>query len=112
VHAAHGNWGLGLASFGLRVGLPVVGILIGASTVTCHPSEFLCGVGEIAMGLMIGEAAAITLDAAVLARWSTFGTPTPSPQQRPRAGPPSGVALAPRLVATPNLALIGLGGSF
>jgi hypothetical protein len=112
VHAVHGHWGRGAASLGLRVVLPLVGASIGAATADCQKDEFLCGLSELALGYVIGEATAITLDAAVLARWSTFEH---SPQQssvRPSEDRPHGVTLVPRLVATPKLGLVGIGGTF
>lgn len=112
VHTAHGHWGLGLASLALRVALPVAGAAIGGAAADCTKDEWLCGLGEAVLGYTIGTAAAITIDAAVLARWSAFGRSDPSsaaitPPSRPRA-----VALAPRLVATPNFTLVGVGGTF
>lgn len=112
VHTAHGHWRLGLASLALRVGLPFAGAAIGGAAADCSKDAFLCGLGEAALGFTIGTAAAITLDAAVLARWSSFGRPDMpgaalGPPARPRR-----VAFAPRLVATPNLTLLGVGGTF
>lgn len=96
VHTAHGHWGLGLASLALRVALPVAGAAIGGAAADCTKDEWLCGLGEAVLGYTIGTAAAITIDAAVLARWSAFGRSDTSsaaitPPSRPRA-----VALAPR----------------
>jgi hypothetical protein len=112
VHAAHGHWGRSAVSLGLRVVLPLVGASIGAATADCQKGEFLCGLSELGLGYTIGQATAITIDAAVLARWSTFEH---SPEQRPVR--PSedrahGVTLVPRVVATPKLGLIGVGGTF
>jgi hypothetical protein len=70
VHWAHGNVGTGFASLGLRVGLPLTGALLGAAAADCGSGgggEF-CGLGEVAVGLLLGMGAAIAIDSAVLAR--------------------------------------------
>ncbi|HEX2660401.1 MAG TPA: hypothetical protein VHU40_19105 [Polyangia bacterium] len=107
VHVTHGNGGRAAASLGLRLGLTVVGAAVGAGVANCKPNEFLCGIGETAVGSLLGLATAITIDAAVLARLrDTDERVTTPPQKR------SSVALSPTLVATPTLAFAGLGGQF
>jgi hypothetical protein len=113
VHAVHGNWGRGAISLGMRVVLPVLGASIGASLADCQKDQFLCGLSEIGAGYSIGVATAIAVDAAVLARWSTFQRPAEShAEHRPESHPSAALTLAPRLIATPERAFIGVGGTF
>jgi hypothetical protein len=70
VHWMHEKVGTGFASLGLRVGLPLTGAILGAVVADCGSGgggEF-CGVGEVAVGLLLGMGAAIAVDSAVLAR--------------------------------------------
>jgi len=112
VHAAHGHWGRSGVSLAMRVVLPVVGASIGGAMADCQKDEFLCGLGEVAIGYMVGQATAITLDAAVLARWSTFEHTAEQPPVRPSENRTHGVTVVPRLVATSKLGLVGVGGTF
>ena len=69
VHFTHGRVAAGFGSLGLRVGLPFVGGALGAAaTAHCHDEETYCRVEGAAIGMLIGLSAAITIDAAVLAR--------------------------------------------
>jgi hypothetical protein len=122
VHAAHGHWGRSAVSLGLRVVLPILGASMGYSSATCGEDSLLCGLGEMAIGFMVGEAMAIAIDAGVVARWSAFQRPSEGharrePEEptnarpRPHARPPA-ITFAPRIVATPERALIGVGGTF
>jgi hypothetical protein len=65
IHLGHGEPLNGLGSFGLRLGLPAAGGLIG-STVPYDCSGFLCGWEPIGYGILIGMGAAVVLDAAFL----------------------------------------------
>jgi hypothetical protein len=64
VHFAHGRVGIGFASLGLRVALPIVGA--GLAVATCHDDtgEFGC-FGPVFLGLAGGIITPIVLDAAV-----------------------------------------------
>jgi hypothetical protein len=74
--------------------------------------EDSCQLRDVALGYLIGQATATALDAVLLARWSTF-----QPSSEPRPVVPSetrqhGVTFVPRVVATPQLGLVGVGGTF
>jgi hypothetical protein len=68
VHFAHGNVGKGFVSFGLRVGLPAVGMLSGIllELATCSGS-WGCGLVGGMVGLGAGGITAIVIDASVVA---------------------------------------------
>src|SRR4051812_31855654 len=73
VHWAHGNGRKGLASLGLRVGLPLggflAGMLIGSATCGNDDNEFVsCPVVLGALAFLGGMVAAPVVDAAVIAR--------------------------------------------
>jgi hypothetical protein len=69
VHWAHLHGGIGAASLGLRLGLPVglglVGLAIGSAV---GDGKDYAGIAGAALGFVVGFPAAIALDAAVLAR--------------------------------------------
>jgi hypothetical protein len=94
------------------LGLPVLGAVVGASTADCSKGTFLCGVGEAALGYTIGTVAAIAVDAAILARWSTFSQAEPSAPTAAAQRPRRKLTIAPHVTATPSFALVGLGGTF
>lgn len=124
VHTLHGRPGRGLASLGLRVGLPLIGALIGSAVANCpeeppapppsngngHGSGFgtvsipsFCGLSEVALGTMIGAAGAMAVDG-VLA--FTDGEPARE------ASKPSRYAFSPRLAVGQNNVAMGIGGTF
>jgi hypothetical protein len=102
VHFAHGHVGTGFASAGLRVGLPIVGALIGFAAEDCHGGGEFCGLGGAAVGLLVGGAAAITLDAAVLAR----------EEVKPEPGPIQRLGISPVLDPQKRLAAVKVSGAF
>jgi hypothetical protein len=123
VHSLHGHVGRGFASLGLRVGLPLLGGIIGASFANCPEQETassssgnghgagygtvavpsFCGLSEMGIGMMIGAAGAIAVDGI----WAfTDGAPV---QESPR---PSRYALSPRLAVGQNNVAAGIGGTF
>jgi hypothetical protein len=68
VHAAHDNWLSFAGSLGSRVLLPLAGGLIGIGANQCHGgSQDYCDVSGIATGILVGYAAAVTIDAVALA---------------------------------------------
>src|SRR5688572_7414027 len=101
VHMAHDRAGVGVGSLGMRIGAPLVGAAIGAEAANCpdRPDrEMFCGMGEIALGVLIGAGTAIAIDAAVLAR-------EPAPDStRPR--------IVPGLALTPEKRALVLNGTF
>lgn len=66
VHFAHGQLESGLASFGLRSGLPSVGGMLGCAALSEVPVDLGCYVGVV-LGVGLGILTAIIIDAAVLA---------------------------------------------
>ena len=102
VHAAHGQWGRAGASLGLRLGAPTVGALGGylvgsASCARPDTSDVPCAAVGAGLGLLAGGAAAIILDAAVLA-------------YEPEAAP--NLALVPVIIADRDRWGAGLSGTF
>lgn len=97
IHFVHRNPGRGFASFGIRLGMPLAGVFIGASAASgC--SGFLCEAGGAAVGALIGAGGAIAIDAAVLA------------YEDPPDHPPIGVSFQPLISVTPKHALFGVAG--
>jgi len=74
VHLSHGNVGRGLVSGALRVGLPLVGLYLGAASARGCQGDW-CGFGEAIAGGLIGMASAELIDVALLAHDSA---PTPA----------------------------------
>jgi hypothetical protein len=110
VHFANGEVGRGLGSIGLRAGLPLVGGLAGAAAADGCSGE-LCGLGHIAVGMMLGMGTALVVDWVALARKS-------GPERRHSKGTPTmfrfaGVRANPTLAPTRKGGLaMGLTGSF
>lgn len=65
VHVAHGRPGIAAASLGLRAGLPLGGVVLGAAAQGDCRGDF-CAFGGALIGAALGVLAAITLDAAAL----------------------------------------------
>lgn len=100
VHVANGNPVTALASVGLRVGMPIVGLLIGAAFAGgCNGSSEECLVGP-AYGMLIGMVGAMVVDASVLA------------YDEPRHERRKASTLAPTVAVDGRGARIGLAGSF
>jgi hypothetical protein len=103
VHFTHGRVAAGFGSLALRVGLPLLGGSLGASAATCHAEEIYCGLAEAGVGILIGISAAITIDAAVLAR-ETVTVEEPAPM--------SALRLVPVFEPHRGTAGLGVAGSF
>jgi len=105
VHLTHGRPLHALASAGVRLAFPLAGAVVGAQVANCsaQADQFLCGLGEMAAGAMIGLVVASVFDVAVL-----------STETRERqTAPPSRLSfLSPSVAAGPNGASFGLRGSF
>jgi hypothetical protein len=101
VHMAHDRAGVGAGSLGMRIGAPLLGGAIGSKAANCRDETdrgIFCGIGEIAVGILIGAGTAIAIDAAVLAR-------EPAPDStRPR--------IVPGLALTPERRALVLNGTF
>jgi hypothetical protein len=65
VHVAHGHNGRAVASLGLRVALPVLGLYLGAASAQGCTGEDLCGLGPALIGGMIGMGIAEVTDLAM-----------------------------------------------
>ncbi len=99
VHAAHGHPGKPFASLGVRVGLPLGGLLLGAGA-----GAFVDG-GEFfgaPLGLVSGLVGAIVMDAAVIANEDA-----PLSARSPRRA-----ILWPNATVTANAASVGFAGFF
>jgi hypothetical protein len=96
IHFAHRNPGRAFASFGIRLGMPLVGVFLGAAAASgCD--GFLCETSGAGSGLLLGMAGAMAIDAALLA------------YEKPRA-PTQDARVAPLLRLGPREAWLGLGG--
>jgi len=95
VHLAHGNPGRAVASLGLRVGLPVAFVGVGTVLEDCQGQDF-CGLASVLIGVPLGMATAIALDAAVLSRDTV---------KRP-------FAIVPTATLGTRSATVGLSGAF
>jgi hypothetical protein len=111
IHMQHRQWHRGAISLGLRVGLPILGAAVGAWSATCTPGEWFCGVPEGVAGFAIGAGAAMVIDSAFVVPSSDSATPEPA-RAAAAAGSSTGLRLSPRLVATPDVTMLGLGGNF
>jgi hypothetical protein len=108
VHAAHQNWGTAAASLGLRVGLPLTGILIGSAADRCganNDSE-LCGAVGPGFGALLGISAAIAIDAAALAYEQAPLVSAATTLQ------PLAAVSAPFVVADAHRTMLGVMGTF
>lgn len=98
VHFTHRNPGRGFASFGMRIGFPIAGAMLGAAMGSgCN--EYLCEAQGAAIGALLGVGGAIAIDAAVFA----YDDRKPSP--------PSLGGLSPLVLIGKNRALLGVGGA-
>jgi hypothetical protein len=108
VHAAHQNWGAAAASLGLRVGLPLTGILFGSAVDTCGPKSDadVCEAVGPAFGALLGMGAAIAIDAAALGYEEVPVTSAATTRQ------PLAAISTPFVVADAHRALLGVMGTF
>lgn len=67
MHGARGRWGIAAASLGLRLGVPTVGLLLGAAvdSESCRGGDFCVEAGA-ALGFVAGILGAVALDASLL----------------------------------------------
>lgn len=75
IHAVHGRSGAAFGSLALRMGAPIAGAAIGASQCNGGEGEELRCIEPVVFGAMAGIAAAIALDAALLARETVTESP-------------------------------------
>ena len=98
VHAAHRNPGRAFASMGIRLGMPLAGAFLGASLASdCNRN--LCEAGGAGVGVLLGMAGAIAIDAAVF----SYDDAKRAPSRR--------AGLRPLIAWTPHSAWVGLGGA-
>jgi hypothetical protein len=128
VHTLHGNPGRGIVSLGLRVGLPIIGGLIGSAAADCrepapmtmtapgtgdgHGAGFgtitlpsFCGLSEVGLGMMAGAATAMVADGIM-----AFGVRAPAPP--PESVKPSRFSITPRLGLGQSNVAMGITGTF
>lgn len=97
VHAAHRNPGRAFASMGIRLGMPLAGAFLGASLASdCNRNW--CEAGGAGVGVLLGMAGAIAIDAAVFS------------YDDAKRGPVRRAGLKPLIAWSPHTAWIGLGG--
>jgi hypothetical protein len=95
IHFVHHNPGRGFASFGMRLGLPWAGAIIGASAAgNCDD----CAEAGAGAGILLGIAGAIAIDAAVFA------------YDDARRAPRARSSLLPLFSVSQRRAWIGVGG--
>jgi hypothetical protein len=108
IHGAHGRWGMFAASLGLRVGMPIVGGLLGAAAQGDCSGELCIPVGA-AIGVAIGALGAVALDASLLA----YETVEPDPRYRGQPSKPSRVVWSPSVAPRKEGGFtLGLGAIF
>jgi hypothetical protein len=103
VHLAHDRPARAVISFALNAALPITGALIGAATADCGKDQFLCGLSETGLGLMVGLVAAMTIDAVI-----SFDSEAAPPRPVARRAP----TLLPTVALTSGGAGLGLAGRF
>jgi hypothetical protein len=123
IHAAHGNWGRGAGSLGLRVGMPalglVVGVLVGSAlprSNTGTPSDVDNALSNVAYGALVGTlvaaACASAIDAGALAREKLPATSREASAARPFQMTPT-FAVARERSETPGArAMVGVAATF
>lgn len=98
VHLGHSNGGGAVLSLLIRPALVTAGAAAGAAAAQCGDDpEFLCGLGEVAIGALVGYGVAAVVDAGVLARVT---------HRRGKA------AVAPQVAVADGGVRVGLGGTF
>jgi hypothetical protein len=114
IHGVHRNVTGAIVSPIVRLGLPVMGALIGAGLESCSPDEWFCGLGGAIVGGGIGMLTAMILDYSLA--WEHLGASAASDQptqEPPRLNKPPLVSLtAAGIAPTTNGATLVLGGRF
>lgn len=118
IHGVHHHGGRSALSVLMRLGLPVVGALVGYGLADCPPSRYVddedpfCGWGQGLIGLGLGMVAASIVDASIA--WDTV---TPAPAMPP--APPTSVSrhdsisfTSAGIVPTANGPRLMIGGRF
>jgi hypothetical protein len=113
IHLVQGRPGRAAASVGLRLLLPIGGILAGAALETCDPSEeWFCGMSGGALGAAVGMIGASIFDATLLADADDGNTQVP-PERGPAPLRVAGVTIDRAGIAPyRNGAGLILGGTF
>jgi hypothetical protein len=102
VHAAHDRWGRALGSTALRLGMPLLGGMIGASI---HPGDNHDDWSGLIGGIMVGMVVAMVADTAVL----SAGASEPPREPNTRVARSS---WGPMVHAGRNQVSAGIGGAF
>jgi hypothetical protein len=111
VHLAHKRYGRAGVSIAIRTGLPMALGAFAAQFATCSPQALFCGMDEFATGFAVGAVAAAVVDSTLIAPWSSKSAVEPEPVAGVSRAP-ARPSISPRLVATPGLAMLGIGGQF
>ena len=112
VHIAHKHYGRAGVSLAIRTGLPMAFGVVAAQFKSCSPNEILCGLDEFATGFAVGAVTAAVVDSTLIAPWSSKSTAEPEPPVAVTPRTSARLSLSPRLVATPDIAMLGVGGRF
>ena len=108
IHGAHGRWTMFAASLGLRVGMPVVGGLLGAAAQGDCGGDLCIPVGA-AIGVAVGVLGAVALDASLL----SYETVEYDPRYGGQPTKPSHVAWSPTIAPRKEGGFtLGLGATF
>lgn len=118
IHALHGNPGRGAASLGLRITLPVLGAVIGASggnyqqctRQAADPDACDNRLDEAVTGVLVGSVIAMLVDYSAFA-WQTSDTSAPQPSQS-TALLPKGTTIIPAVGTLKNGVSLGVSGTF
>jgi len=111
VHLNNQEYALAGVSAAVRLVFPIIGAAIGGNMTTCAPEQGLCGLEEAAQGFAIGAATAVIFDNALTAL-AKASEKMPPPSARPPRAAPITMRPLPSLMATPNVAMFGVGGRF
>jgi len=112
VHIAHKRYGRAGVSLAIRTGLPMALGVFAAQFKSCNPNDLFCGLDEFATGFAVGAVAAAVVDSTLIAPWSSKSAAEPEPPVAATPRAPARLSVSPRLVATPDIAMLGVGGQF
>ena len=117
IHVRHHRYARALASFGMRVGLPITLGIIGARSAHCGPDSIACGLDQLGLGMLIGSVLASALDTTLLSGPASpggagDGGPESAEARPARRATTAATGLAPTVGASSSLAFVGLAGRF
>ena len=112
VHIVNKRYGRAGVSAAIRAGLPMAFGVFAAQFATCDSKTLFCGMDEFAAGFAVGAVAAAVVDSTLIAPWSSRSTAEPEPPVAAAPRAPARLSISPRVVATPDIAMVGVGGRF